>query len=208
LPGFRSLLVVLLVLPAAIHAATRVQSAPVPQELRSTAFTVTVNGQPVDAAHAAASYDWVSFDMTGPVDIAVTAVEAGFWDHGVDIEPWRLDLRPTRQKNPDGSQTIRFRLTAPAKLSISRPRDFLNHAAMLFLFADTPPPPPPPAGPHVKIIPAGIHRESLNPKSGDTIYLAPGAFIFGSLNLWKVGGVRILGRGTIVYEGTQDPNTD
>jgi hypothetical protein len=202
LPGFRSLLVVFLVLPAAAHAATRVQSAPVPQELRSTAFTVTVNDRPIDVAHAAASYDWVSFDMTGPVDIAITAAEPGFWDHGVDIEPWRLGLRPTR----DG-QTIKFRLAAPAKLSISRPRDFLNHASMLFLFAGTPPPPPP-TGPHVTIIPAGIHRESLNPKSGDTIYLAPGAYIFGSLNLWKVGGVRILGRGTIIYEGTQDPTSD
>jgi hypothetical protein len=78
---------------------------------------------------------------------------------------------------------------------------------MLFLFAGTPPPPPP-TGPNVHIIPAGIHRESINPKSGETYYLAPGAFIFGSLNLWKVGGVRILGRGTIVYEGSQDPNTD
>jgi PA14 domain len=170
--------------------------------MRSTAFAVTVNGQPVDVAHAAASYDWVSFDITAPVDIAITAAEPGFWDRGVDIQPWRLGLRPFREGN-----TIRFQLAAPAKLSISRPGDFLNHAAMLFLFAGTPPPPPP-KGPNVTIIPAGIHRQSLNPKSGDTIYLAPGAFIFGSLNLWKVGGVRILGRGTIVYEGSQDPTAD
>lgn len=168
----------------------------------STAFTVTVNGVPVDVAHAAASYDWVSFDITGPVDVAITAAEPHFWDSGVDIQPWRLGIRPVWE-----GQTIRIHLAAPAKLSISRPGDFLNHATMLFLFAGTPPPPPP-AGPDVTIIPAGVHRESLNPKSGDTIYLAPGAFIFGSLNLWKVGGVRILGRGTIVYEGSQDPNTD
>jgi hypothetical protein len=58
------------------------------------------------------------------------------------------------------------------------------------------------------VLAAGIHRESLNPKSGDTYYLAPGAFIFGSLNLWKVENVKVLGRGTIVYEGTQDPTTD
>jgi hypothetical protein len=143
--------------------------------MKSTAFSVTVNGQPVDAAHAAASYDWVSFDITGPVDIAVTADEAGFWDHGVDIQPWRLGIRPVR----DG-KTIRFHLAAPAKLSISRPGDFLNHAAMLFLFAGTPPPPPP-TGPKVTVIPAGVHHQSLNPKSGDTIYLAPGAFVFGSI---------------------------
>jgi hypothetical protein len=78
---------------------------------------------------------------------------------------------------------------------------------MLFLFAGTPPPPPP-KGPNVHIVPAGVHRESLNPKSGDIYYLAPGAFIFGSLNLWKVQNVKVLGRGTIVYDGPQDPNTD
>ncbi|MGA2219390.1 MAG: PKD domain-containing protein [Terracidiphilus sp.] len=202
MPGFRSFLVAALALPFAAHAAPRVQAAPVPPEMLSSAFTVTVNGQPVDVAHAAASYDWVSFDITGPVDIAITAAEPGFWDLGVDIQPWRLGIRPTRD-----DQTIRFHLAAPAKLSISRPRDFLNHASILFLFAGTPPPPPP-SGPHVTIIPAGIHRQSLNPKSGDTIYLAPGAFVFGSLNLFNVGGIRVLGRGTIVYEGSQDPNTD
>jgi hypothetical protein len=200
--SFRALIAAILFLPATVHAAARVQAAPVPAEMRSTDFTVTVNGRPVDVAHAAASLDFVSFDITRPVDISITAAELGFWDQGVDIEPWRLDLRPVRH-----SQTIRFRLTRPAKLSISRPGDFLNHAHMLFLFAGSPPPPPP-AGPHVRRVPAGVHRESLNPQSGDTIYLAPGAYIFGSLNLWQVHDVKILGRGTIVYSGPQDPNND
>jgi hypothetical protein len=203
LSPLRTLLAAVLLLPSAAHAAPRVAAAPVPAEMRSTAFTVTVNGQPVDVAHAAASLEYVSFDTTGPVDIAITAAEPGFWDRGVDIEPWRLGLRPER----DG-QTIRFRLYGPAKLSISRPGDFLNHASMLFLFAGAPPPGPPRAGPHVQIVPAGVHRESLNPKSGDTLYLAPGAYIFGSLNLWNIHDVKVLGRGTIVYDGPQDPNTD
>ena len=170
--------------------------------MRSSAFTVKVDGHPADVAHAAASYEFVSFDITGPVTVEITASQAGFWDKGVDIQPWRLGLRAIRQ-----GPTIRFKLTGPAKLSISRPGDFLNHAAMLFLFAGAPPAPPP-IGPDVHIVPAGVHRESLNPKSGDTYYLAPGTFIFGSLNLWKVQNVKVLGRGTIIYEGPQDPNTD
>jgi hypothetical protein len=197
LPGLRALLLSFL-----LHAATRIYAAAVPEETRSTAFTVTVNGKPVDAAHAASSYEIVSFDTTGPADVAITATEPGFWDHGVDIEPWRLGLRAQR----DG-QTIRFKIPGPVKLAISRPRDFLNHAKMLFLFAGVPPPPPP-VGPNVLVIPAGVHRESLNPKSGDTIYLAPGAYIFGSLNLWNVDHVKVLGRGTIIYDGPQDPADD
>jgi len=202
LPGFRTLLVAALALPAVVHAADRVQAAAVPAEMRSTVFTAKVGGHPVDVAHAAASYEFVSFDITGPVTVEITASQADFWDKGVDIQPWRLGLRAIRQ-----GPTIRFKLTGPAKLSISRPGDFLNHAAMLFLFAGTPPPPPP-TGPNVHVVPAGVHRESLNPKSGDTFYLAPGAFIFGSLNLWRVQNVKVLGRGTIIYEGPQDPNTD
>ena len=131
----RRVLVVVFLLARVASAATRVQPVPVGPEMRSSAFTVTVNGKPVDVAHVAASYDYVNFDITGPVDVAITAAEPGFWDRGVDIQPWRLGLRPARQ-----GQTIQFRLSGPAKLSISRPGDFLNYGRMLFLFAGSPPP--------------------------------------------------------------------
>ena len=170
--------------------------------MQSTAFTVTVNGTPVDVTHAAASYDYVSFDAEDPVTIEITASEKGFWDHGVDIEPWRLGLRPARQ-----GQTIRFKLEGPAKLSISRPRDFLNHARMLFVFAGTPPPPVP-RDAAIQVFKAGVYHQSLNPKSGDTLYLEAGSYFFGSLNLWQVQNVKVLGRGTIIYDGPQDPATD
>jgi hypothetical protein len=173
--------------------------------MRSSAFTVTVNGQPIDVAHAAASYDFATFDATGPVDVEITAAQPGFWDGGVDIEPWRLGIRPVRQ-----GQSIRFRLSGPAKLSISRPRDFLNHAQMLFLFAGTAPTPPstPANDPNVRVYGPGMYRESLNPTSGQTIYLAPGSYFFGGLNLWKVDHVKVYGRGAIVYDGPQDPLGD
>lgn len=209
LSGFRAPLLLLLALCPAAGAAARtasgIEAARVPAELRSSFFAVTVNGQPVDVVSATSNYQFVSFDATGPTDISITAAEPGFWDRGVDMEPWRLGLRATRVKGE--AQTIRFRLRGPAKLAISRPGDFLNHARMLFLFAGTPPPPPP-SGSNVTIVPAGAHHESLNPKSGDTIYLAPGAFVFGSLNLWNVHDVKVLGRGTIVYDGPQTAATD
>jgi hypothetical protein len=153
--GLRLLLVTLLTLSAA-DAATRVQVAPVPPEMRATGFTVRVNGQAVEVAQAAANYEYVSFDGRGPFDVEITAAEAGFGDKGVDIQPWRLGLRPNRQ-----GQTIRFRLAGPGKISISRPGDFLNYAKMLFLFAGTPP-----AVPHdakVHVFQPGVYRQSLNP---------------------------------------------
>ncbi len=188
------------------RAASGVEAAPVPPEMRTSFFAVTVNNRKIDVAHAASNYEFINFDSTGPVDISITAAEPGFWDRGVDIEPWRLGLRAA---HPAGEpQTIRFQLRAPAKISVSRPGDFLNEARMLFIFAGAPPPPPPPARPNVLVVPAGVHRESLSPKSGDTIYLAPGSYIFGSLNLWQVQNVKVLGRGTIIYDGPQDPAAD
>jgi hypothetical protein len=210
LPRFLALFVFLLVLTSPSCGAAQVETAlvhaaPVPDQMRNSFFAVTVNSQQVDVAHAASNYQFASFDVTGPVDISITAADSHFWDSGVDIEPWRLGLRASR---PEGEpQTIRFRLPGPAKLSISRPGDFLSHAQMLFFFAGTPPPPPP-TGPNIHIVPAGVHRESLNPKSGDTLYLAPGGFVFGSLNLFNVQNIKVLGRGTIVYDGPQDPNSD
>ena len=186
----------------ALCASPRVEPVPVPREMRSEAFTVKVNGKVVDVAHAAASLEFASFDITGPVSVEVTATEPGFLDRGVDVEPWRLGIRPERH-----GQTIRFKLNGPAKLSISRPRDFLNHAEMLYLFAGSPPPPLPRKTKFQAFMP-GVYHESLNPKSGETIYLAPGAVIYGSLNLWRVHDVHIFGRGVIVYSGPQDPGND
>jgi hypothetical protein len=173
--------------------------------MRTSDFAVAVNDKRVDVAYAASNYDYVNFDITGPAEIAITAAIPGFWDRGVDIEPWRLGLRAM---HPNGDpQTIRFRIPGPVKLSISRPGDFLNHARMLFVFAGTPAPLPP-NGPNVRVVHAGVHRESLNPTSGETLYLEPGSYVFGSLNLFNVENVRVLGRGTIVYQGSQDPAAD
>src|ERR1700759_2521812 len=48
-------------------AEARVLGVPVPQELKSFEYTVEANGRPVDVAHAAASYDYVSLEATTAV---------------------------------------------------------------------------------------------------------------------------------------------
>ncbi len=197
---------VVLVLSTCLVAEGRVAETLVPQQLKTTEFTVTVNGKPVDVVHAAASYDFASIDTTSPVKIAITAVEDGFWDHGVDVQPWRLGIRPVRK-----GRTIEFQLRNPAKLSISRPQDFLNRAKMLFLFVSRPPIAPARKvleQPGFHFVGPGEHHGSLNPKSSETWYLAPGAVIFGSLNLWKVQNVNVTGRGIIIYDGPQNPEDD
>ncbi len=192
-------------LPALLlHHREGIAVAPIPAELASTHFTVTLNRRATPVVHAAASYYLLSFPMHAPVDITVTADEDGFWSRGVEVQPWRFGIRPKIM-----GRTISFRLDRPAKLSITRPNDYLGSAQMLFLFAD-PVEHNAPRGPTagLRYFGPGMHRENIDAHDGDRIYLAPGAVILGSLNVWQVHDVHVSGRGTIVYDGPQNPADD
>lgn len=176
----------------------------VPDEIRTDHFRVTVNGRRADVVHAASGYYILSFDLAGAAKVAITAPTLDYWKSGVEVQPWRRNIRP----RIDG-RTISFTLRAPAKLSITRPGDHFADAEMLFLFANPPETYiPRPDAPHVRYYRAGVYQENIDARDGDIIYLAPGAVVFGSLNLWKVANVRVLGRGIILYDGPQDPRTD
>ena len=175
-----------------------------PSEIVSQHFTVTVNGQPITVAHAAANYYFANFDLRRRSTVTVTAESDDYWSRGVEVKPWRLGIRPAVH-----GRTITFALESAVKISITRPNDFLAGAEMLFLFAnELEKNAPVGPAPRLRYYGPGAHRESIDAKNGDTIYLAPGAVIFGSLNLWGVENVRVFGRGIIVYEGTQNPNDD
>ncbi|WP_446745185.1 PKD domain-containing protein [Silvibacterium acidisoli] len=194
----------LLVCFAAFSAQAKVSLAPVPEEVRSTRFDIRIDGQPAQVTHAAANYDFLNFDLKGKAKISITAPTDDYWSKGVEVQPWRLGIRPFVQ-----GRTISFTLDHPVKLSIARPGEHLAGATMLFLFANAlETDAPAPNDPHVRYYGPGIHRESIDAKAGDNIYLAPGAVVFGSLNIWQVENVKVWGRGTLIYEGTQNPNDD
>jgi PKD domain/PA14 domain len=175
-----------------------------PEEIASSRFALRVNGQEVAVAHAAANYYFANFDVRGAVTVTVTAPTEDYWARGVEVQPWRLGIRPRLK-----GRTISFRLDGPAKISITRPGDFLGGAEMLFLFANRPERDAPRADTAgVRYYGPGVHRGGIDAKSGDVIYLAPGAVVLGGLNLWHVENVRVFGRGVIVYDGPQDPYDD
>jgi hypothetical protein len=190
-----------LVLPLAVAKTT---IAPVPDAIRSDRFIVTIDGKPASFAHAAANYYFLNFDLAGKAAITITAPTDDYWSKGVEVQPWRENIRPALK-----GRTISFTLYHPAKLSITRPGDHLAGAEMLFLFANPPETDAPaPDAKGIRYYGPGVYRESIDTHSGDSIYLAPGAVIFGSLNLWQVEKVKIWGRGVIIYNGAQDPDDD
>ena len=161
-------------------------------------------GRQVAVAHAAENYYFANFNARGPVTVSVTAPTDDYWARGVEVQPWRLGIRPRLR-----GRTISFRLEGPAKISITRPGDFLAGAEMLFLFANKPEKDAPRAdAAGVRYFGPGVHRGGIDAKSGDVIYLAPGAVVLGGLNIWQVENVRVFGRGVIVYDGPQNPNDD
>jgi hypothetical protein len=182
----------------------KVAIAPVPDEIRTDRFTVTIDGHSASFAHAAANYYFLNFDLKGKAKIEITAPSDDYWAKGVEVQPWRLGIRPALK-----GRTITFTLKQAAKLSITRPGDHLAGAEMLFLFANPPETGvPKPGAANIRYYAPGVHRESIDAHSGDTIYLAPGAVLFGSLNIWLVENVKVFGRGVIIYDGPQDPDND
>jgi hypothetical protein len=186
------------------HAATLY---PVPAEVASSHFRVAIDGHATDTLHAATGYYLLNFDTDGPVRVTVTAEDPHFWDSGVEVQPMRLGIRPTRK-----GATISFTMPGPSKLTITRPGDHFADAEILFLFAN-------PvdhyalshfsaASPNIRYYGPGAHHENIDARSGDTIYLAGGAVLFGSINIWQVDNVRILGTGTVIYDGPQNPHAD
>lgn len=154
--------------------------------------------------HAAVGYYLLNFDCAKSSTISVTADDPHYWDAGVEVQPMRLGIRPTR-----AGATITFKIPGPVKLSITRPGDHFADSDMLFLFANAPDTSGITAQTQgVRYYGPGVYRESINAQSGDTIYLDAGAVIFGSLNLWQVHDVHVAGRGTIIYDGPQNPNDD
>ena len=193
-----------LLLRPAVASASQVKTFDLPAEVHSNHYRVRINGRNADVLHAATNYYLVNFETDGPVTVSVTADDPHFWDRGVEIQPMRLGIRPIRN-----GATITFPLDGPEKLTIARPGDHFADADMLFLFGnphETPPDPKHDAS--IRYIGPGLHRENIDAKTGDRIYLDGGAVVLGALNVWQVKDVRVFGLGTIVYDGPQDPHAD
>ena len=202
----RTLLIpVLLVCSLATAALAGSVSFPVPDEIRSSRFSATLDGQPAAIGHAAMDYHFLNFEVTGNgSEVSITAASDDYWAHGVEVQPWRWNIRPVVK-----GRTITFRVPGPVKLSITRPGEHLAGAEMLFVFANAPETNVPRvADPTVHYFAAGVYHQNIDVQSGETVYLAAGAVVFGSINVWDVENAKVQGRGTVIYDGPQSPGSD
>lgn len=210
--------VLMLAVGAARLIASTVAPHSVPWEFASDRYAVTVNGQPVTVMLATMNVHVASFDFSGEVDVQVTIKPNDYnrLDGKTYLRPeefWRgaAAVRPLARgivAKTDGRK-VNFRLSKPGQYSIERPGTSGFEDEVLFLFANPPEQSIPNASdPKVIWLGAGTHQRSIDLASGHTLYLAPGAVLFGGINVWDAENVRICGRGSVVYYGPQSTNVD
>lgn len=175
-----------------------------PEEFKSGYYTVSVNGQPAPVFHAGLNVYFVSFDLTGKADVTVKARTADYWQGQARVRPASRAIKPKTQ-----GATASFSITEPGQYSVERPGTSAFNDDVLFVFANPPEKDiPAPTDPHVIYLGPGIHQRSISLKSGQNLYLAPGAVLFGSIDVWNAENVRILGRGVVLYYGPQSEDRD
>ncbi|TVR52381.1 MAG: hypothetical protein EA425_05045, partial [Puniceicoccaceae bacterium] len=159
---------------------------------RSTDYQIAVNGALVDVLRCQAA-DFAAFtlpaDATATVEVS-PAVSTVLPE--TVIRPLRLGLAPSRPSD----DRISFSLHQPARLFI----DCGRRERPLYLFAVTPEQEvPDPADPSVHYFKAGAVHEvgELTLRSGETLYLEPGAVLKGWIRARGAGRIRLAGQGII-----------
>ena len=153
--------------------------------------------RPIDQTELASFAYW---DMTAPVDVEVVSQRAV---ESVAIRPISRGIQPQVEGN-----RIRFRLEAPQQLVVEVNG---SHKA-LHLFANPPAPAIDPNAPGVRYFGPGVHHAGrIKMESGQTVYLAGGAVVYGLIEATDTKGIQILGPGVLdssEFERDFDRNWD
>jgi len=183
-------------------AAEVVVYPPPPNEPAFEDCSVTVNGKPVFVFMATVNRatNWgimpetvgfASFDFSGEARVAITAKENL---RSVEIRPQSRAIASVIQ-----NQTVSFTISQPGKLCIEWNG---SDRRPLFLFANAMESytngVPKPGQDKIRYFGPGVHQAGeIRPQSGETIYIAGGALVYGSIVANGARGVRVLGRGIL-----------
>ena len=206
-----------------------VKPHPVSEEFTSVDYTVTVNGQPVQVFHAGLNVHFASFDFDGHVEVKVATImesvkndiekkyvgqvyhkyiprdSGSFWNGQAIVRPLSKNVNVVTNE-----KEARFMIQVPGQYSVERPGTSNYLDRVLFLFANKPEDTAKPkeGDNGVVYLKPGIHQQNIDLSSGQTLYLAPGAVLFGSVNVWDAKDVKIKGRGIILHYGAQSEDKD
>ena len=162
-------------------------------------FQVTAAGRPVEL-HEFGGGAFGLFELTAPMDIEV---RAGFTIRWVDIRPLSAGIRPVIAAD---HASFRFRLDRVLPLTIEFNGEIKR---VIHLFAYAPEKDAPkPGDPHVTYFGPGVHNPGvIEALEGETIYLAPGAWVKGAIRSYGAKNITIRGRG-VLDAGSLPPRGD
>lgn len=133
----------------------------------------------------------VFFNVDGPVEMAVRKNNGN--PRTVAIRPASRPIEASLE-----GDTARFHLDGPVKLSVEFDGDRLHNLhLMVGALRDD----PPEAGEGVRIFGPGVHEPDedgfFHLRSGETVFLAPGAILNGGVVIDRAENVRLIGNGLI-----------
>ncbi len=159
-------------------------------------FEARADGVPV-VLHGFLQGDFGLFELRGPVEIEIKAPFDVRW---ADVRPRSSGIVPFVESD---HRTVRFHMAAPLPVTIEFNDDL---AKVLHLFAYAPEKgPPSPGSPGVLYFGPGEHEAGrIDLKDGQTLYLAPGAWVKGFVRSVGAKGVAVRGRGVLDGSGFKE----
>lgn len=135
------------------------------------------------------SFVYFDADFASPVEVSVVKNSGSFQQ--ARLRPSSYSIAPTVKGNE-----ITFTLTEPRKVSVEFDDDIYHN---LFVFANPPDTDIPDAeAENVRYFGPGIHHAGHIPiQSGETVYLAGGAVVYGYFKTDKLNNVTVRGRGIL-----------
>lgn len=149
----------------------------------------TADGRPI-GLHSFLEGDFGIFEQSGSAEIEIRVPFDVRW---VDVRPKSLGIVPTIAAD---HRAVRFRSPRPAPLTVEFNDDL---SRVLHLFAHPPAAPAPASGdPKVIYFGPGRHEAGeIDLRSGQTLYLAAGAWVRGRVRCVEAHDVAIRGRGVL-----------
>ena len=162
-----------------------------PERPLSPRYRVSVGGRPVEVRAERFDFDVAMFDL--PAHGAPVEIELPADAPPVTLKPARHGISVSRE-----GRVLRFDLLTPAKLVLQA--EGLVPLALLATPLETDVPSP--DSPDVVYYPPGVTVAGvIRPRSGQTLYLAPGALVKGRIEAKGVSNVTIRGRGILETSG-------
>jgi hypothetical protein len=152
-------------------------------------FRVQAGGRDLDL-HEFPQGAFAVFEVAAPQEVEI---RTGFDLRWVNVRPRSAQVTPVIGAD---HRSVRFRLTSPAPLTVEF-NDDLSRVVHLFAFAPERDAPAPGAR-GVRYFGPGLHEPGLiELRDGETLYLAPGAWVKGNVRSVGTRNVTIRGRGVL-----------